>query len=250
MNPFYRICRFHAALTLAVVVWVQSALADGPKPRFDKGVEFIVKTVEQFPVVAIADLPACDELHRFLRTLVRSPEFGRKVRNIVVDFGNPLFQPVVDRYLLDGELVPGSVLRHVWEDTTESPGLAWDSPVYAEFFDTLHALNLGLPREQRLRVILADSPVSWRKIQTSEQWFTLRGQPREGALAAAVKDVLEQHERALVIAAAAHLYRRSSGAGSNARTLIERAEPGKFFLVLPQTRFGPGNLYKEIELRE
>jgi hypothetical protein len=68
-------------------------------------------------------------------------------------------------------------------------------------------VNLGLPKEQRLRVILADAPISWRKIQTTEQWLNLRRQPREETLAAAVEDILGQHERALVISAGVHLYR-------------------------------------------
>src|SRR5215470_12212376 len=221
MNPVVRdlaVCTF--ILTFALTVRREGALSDGPNPTFSDGVEFVVKSFDQFPIVAIADLPGCVEFHRFLRTLIESPAFGQKVHNIIVDFGNPLLQPVLDRYLIDGELMPDSVLRHIWDDTTESPDLTWDSPLYAELFDTIRAVNLGLPKEQRLRVTLADAPISWRKIQTKEQWLNLRGQPREDALASAVEDILGQQARALVISAAVHLYRNSRPA-SNARALVE-----------------------------
>lgn len=142
------------ALTIILSVRAQPVPEGAPNAKFTGGIEFVVKTFDQFPIVAIADLPACDEFHRFLRTLIASPEFGRKVHNIIVDFGNPLFQAVLDRYLMDGELMPSSVLRHVWDDTTESPDLTWDSPLYAEFFDTIRAMNLRLRRERRLRVVL------------------------------------------------------------------------------------------------
>ena len=242
-----RVCAF--ILTFVLTVRGQAVLSDGPNPKFNGGVEFVFKAFDQFPIVAIADLPGCDEFHRFLRTLVESPAFGQKVHNIIVDFGNPLLQPVLDRYLIDGELMANSVLRHVWDDTTESPDLTWDSPLYSELFDTIRAVNLGLPKEQRLRVTLADAPISWRKVQTKEQWLNLRGQPREDALATAVEDVLGQHERALVISAGVHLYRNSRPA-SNARALVEKVAPGTFFLVLPQGRFGAGDSYKEVERRE
>ena len=250
MNRLFRDLPVYAfALTLVLTAHAQSALSSDPNPKFTGSVEFIVKAFDQFPIVGIADLPACDEFHRFLRTLVQSTAFRQKVHNIIVDFGNPLLQPVLDRYLINGELMPNSVLRSVWDDTTESPELTWDSPVYAEFFDAVRAVNLGLPKEQGLRVTLADAPISWRKIQTKEQWLNLRGQPREDALATAVEDILGQHERALVISAAVHLYRNSKPA-SNARALVERVAPGTLFLVLPQARFGAGDSYKEVERRE
>jgi hypothetical protein len=250
MNRLFRILPVYAlALTLVLTVRGQAVPSDRPNPKFTGDVDFIVKTFGQFPIVAIADLPACDEFHRFLRTLVQSRAFSQKVHYIIVDFGNPVLQSVLDRYLLEGELMPNSVLRHVWDDTTESPGLTWDSPLYAEFFDAVRTVNLGLPKEQRLRVTLGDAPISWRKIQTKEQWLTLRGQPREDALATAVEDILGQNQRALVISAGEHLYRNSRLA-SSARALIEKHAPGKLFLVLPQARFGPGDSYKEVERRE
>jgi hypothetical protein len=225
------------------------ALQEPANPIFSSGVEFVVKTFDRYPVVAVSDLPGCDELHRFLRTLVRSPEFTSKVHSVIVDFGNPIYQQVVDRYVLDGELVSRSLLRRVWDDTTESPNLTWDSPVYAEFFDTIHAVNLSLPKEQKVRVILADAPVSWRNIHSRQEWVALREQPREEALATKITDALQQNERALVISSASYLYRNVS-AVPNARTIIERAWSGKVFVILPQTRFGAGKQYEESERRE
>jgi hypothetical protein len=225
------------------------ALQEPANPTFSSGVEFVTKTFDQYPVVAVADLPGCDELHRFVRTLVRSPDFTSKVHSVIVDFGNPIYQQLVDRYLLDGELVSRSLLRRVWDDTTESPNLTWDSPVYAEFFDTIHLVNLSLPKKQRVRVILADAPVSWRNIHSRQEWLALRGQPREEELAAKIKDVLQQNERALVISSALHLYRSGSSV-PNARAIIEGSLPGKVFVILPQTRFGIEDQYEGTERRE
>ena len=237
------------ALLLAATAGAQSNLPSGSDPKPEDGVGFVLRMFERKPIVAIADLPGCEELHRFLRTLVQTSDFRLKVGTIVVDFGNPALQPLIDRYVLDGELVPESVLRHVWDDTTESPNLTWDSPVYAQFFDAVRAANLAAPKEKRIRVVLGDAPILWRKVQTTEQWLAFTGQAREQALAERLNEVLNKQQRALVIAARSHLL-RTPGETMNAYALIEKAHPGQVFVVVPQSRFGARDMYKQIEARE
>lgn len=237
-----------AALLFGATVWAQSNLPPGHDVAPADGVEFVLKMFDRYPIVAITDLPGCAELHQFLRALVRAPEFRSKVSTIVVDFGNPLLQPVIDRYVVDGELVPDSVLRHVWDDTAESPNLTWDSPVYAQFFDAVRAINLVTPKQSRIRVVLGDAPIVWRKVQTRPQWRAFTGQTREQALGERISQILTDKRRALAIAAASHLL-RSQAEITNARALIEKAHPGQIITVVPQGRFGAGDLYKLIEAR-
>jgi uncharacterized protein (TIGR03435 family) len=221
--------------------WSQPALPAGADPQPVDGIDFVLRAFEKYPIVAIGDLPGCEEFHDFVRALVRTRAFPSKVNDIVVDFGNPLYQPLVDRYVLEGELTPREVLRHVWDDTTESPFLTWDSPVYAEFFDALRAINLNLPKDKRIHLILADAPISWRKIESRQQWLDLRGAAREQALASRIGEILSKQRRALVIGKASHFYRGSQ---------VERAIRGQMISILPQGRFGAGDTYKLIESRE
>jgi hypothetical protein len=241
-----------AALLFAAFVarvWAQPSLPSGHDLQPTDGVEFVLKMFDRYPIVAITDMPGCQELHQFLRTLVQSPDFRSRVSTIIVDFGNPLLQPVIDRYVLNGELVPESVLRHVWDDTTESPDLTWDSPVYAQFFDAVRTVNLVTPKEKRIRVVLGDAPIRWRTVQTKQQWLALTGRAREQALADRVTEVLTHEQRALVVGAPSHLLRRQALI-VNARALVEEARPGQFLAVMSQTRLGGGDLYRRIEARE
>jgi hypothetical protein len=236
-------------ITFGGNAWAQDRPPAGADLQPTNGVTFVLDTFDRYPIVAITDMPGCEELHQFLRTLVQAPAFRSKVHTVVVDFGNPLLQPVIDRYVLDGKLVPASVLRRVWDDTTESPNLTWDSPVYAQFFDAVRTINLLTPKEQRIRVVLGDAPIVWRNVQTRQQWLAFAGPGREEALAGKLTEVLTHEQRALVIAAPSHLLRNRTDI-VNARALIERVHPGQIFTVMPQTRLGPGDLYKRIEARE
>lgn len=251
MNRFQSyLCVCLIAAMIGPAAEAQAQLPSGQDPHPEDGVAFVLKAFDRSPVVAVADLPGCEALHRFLRRLIQAPEFRQKTRSIVVDFGNSIFQPVIDRYVLNGELVPADVLRHVWDDTTESPNLTWDSPVYTQFFDAVRTINLTLPKEGRIRVVLADAPILWRKVQTRDQWLAFAGQAREEALAEKVNELLNQHQSALVISARPHLLRTSSATPMNARALVENAHPHQILVVVPQSRFGGRDLYKQIEARQ
>src|SRR5207249_7620718 len=61
--------------------------------------------------------------------VIRDPEFSRKVNDIVIEFGNPLYQTVLDRFV-DGDDVPYAELSKVWQMTTQRGNGVWDSPVF------------------------------------------------------------------------------------------------------------------------
>src|SRR5260370_32942687 len=77
-------------------------------------------------------------------------------------------QAVVNRYLQEGELTPRGVLRRVWDDTTRSVDLTWDSPVYEQFFDAVRSVNAGLQSDKKVHVVLADAPIDWTRVKQKE----------------------------------------------------------------------------------
>src|SRR5260370_9327909 len=64
------------------------ALQEPAIPVFSSGVEFVIKTFDQYPMVAFAVLSWSDELHGFLRALVLSPVFTSRFHTIIVVLGN------------------------------------------------------------------------------------------------------------------------------------------------------------------
>ena len=62
--------------------------------------------------------------------LIREPRFAEAVDDIVVEFGNALYQDVIDRFTA-GEDVPYDELRNVWQNTTVS-NTVWDRPIYED----------------------------------------------------------------------------------------------------------------------
>lgn len=134
--------------------------------------------------------------------LILSPAFRAKVRLIVVESGNSLYQPILDRYI-QGDDIPRADVAQVWRNTTQ-PGGA-DSEVYEEFFAAVRAENSSLPSNERLRVVAGDPPIDWQRVHGRsdiDPFFLRRDFPVSLGLTAVSKG-----EKALVIYGSAHVAR-------------------------------------------
>jgi len=203
-----------------------------------KAADFVIQTLDRYPLIGLGDVHTCLEFHQFLHELVRDPRLPEKVNDIVVEFGNPLFQAAIDHYVLNGEDVPRDERKGAWENTA----MGWSisaSPIYEYFFDLVRDVNAKLPREKRMRVILGDAPLDFTHVRKDPatalaKFVTSREAPisaiREAALAASVHRVLAQGHRGLIICGSGHLRKNSRFPGT-ARQLIDQQDPGKFYYL-------------------
>src|SRR6266567_4667866 len=99
--------------------------------------------------------------------LIRHPDFPNKARLIVVEWGNSLYQSILDRYLR-GEGVPLTELQQVWRNQTQVA--SWDSSIHAEFFAAVREVNRKLPSPKQLRVLAGDPPIDWTRVQTRAEY--------------------------------------------------------------------------------
>jgi hypothetical protein len=100
--------------------------------------------------------------HAFLRLLIRDPRFTAVANDIVVEFGNSLYQDVVDRWVR-GEDVPEASVQRAWSYTTVGKGGWGNDPIYPSFYREVRAVNATLPKERQLRLVLGDPPVDWER---------------------------------------------------------------------------------------
>ena len=167
-------------------------------PDESAGIDGIARTL--ISAFDQADIVALGETHQWrldtdLRiAVVRHPDFAKKVRSIVVEFGSTTEQSTLDRYIR-GENVSRAQLEQVWKTTTQAANGVWDSPVYAEFFAAVRDVNSRLPADARIRVFGGDpGPGDNRSRETA-------------AVSVLKEQVLQKHGKALVIYGAAHFYR-------------------------------------------
>ncbi len=119
----------------------------------------VVDALRKSPIVALGEVHGNEQCQQFRLALLRDIRVTVLVNDIVVEFGNAKYQDVVDSFV-GGRDVGDAELRHVWQDTTQISGV-WDRPMYGDFFHAVRDLNLSLPQNRKLRLLLGDPPVDW-----------------------------------------------------------------------------------------
>jgi hypothetical protein len=167
----------------------------------------IAEAFRSHPIVALDEDHHNELEHTFLLSLIDDPRFSAAVDDIVVEFGNAKYQPLVDRFI-NGEDLPVGELRQVWQDTTV-PGDTWDVPVYERFYREVRTVNAALPTEARLRVILGDPPIDWTAVNNVDDYNRWGNERDTHAAAVIQREVLDKNRRGLVIYGGLHLQRQN-----------------------------------------
>ncbi|MEN3615748.1 hypothetical protein AAH979_40420 [Plantactinospora sp. ZYX-F-223] len=176
-------------------------------------------------IVAIGDIHEQQEHHDALQTLLLDPRLPGVVNDIVVEFGNALYQPTMDRFVA-GHAVEDRDLRLVWRNTTQSPVSTWDAPMYEQFFRTVRATNRPLPEPKKIRVLLGDPPIDWTRVTTRDDLLPF--QDRDGHLVSVAKrQVVDKGRRALICYGSRHVMH-----GGDPVAQIEQMTGQRLYVIL------------------
>ena len=128
--------------------------------KMQDAVQDVIGAFKSANLVAVGERHWAREDSEFRLKLIRNPAFAQTVTDIVIEFANPLYQDLLDRYV-NGEVVLSTDVRRIWQDTTQ-PG-AWDSPVYEDFLSAVRQVNAVLAAGRRIRVLAGDQPIDWSR---------------------------------------------------------------------------------------
>jgi hypothetical protein len=171
----------------------------------------IIEAFRSHDVVALGEGDHGNEQgHAFRLSLIRDPRFPVVVNDIVVEAGNALYQDVMDRFIR-GEDVSEQSLRRVWQNTTQ-PFTTFDSPIYEEFYRAVRSVNMSIPRERQLRVLLGDPPVDWDHVRSPAdlgEWKSAMAHRDSHPADLIKRDVLPKHRHALMIHGDMHFQRKN-----------------------------------------
>jgi hypothetical protein len=206
-------------------------------------VDALLALFAETPVVAFGEHHGSAPEHQVLQALVCDPRFADTVDTVVVEFGNPRFQAVLDRYVAGDEVPPGE-LAAVWQETTQRRSGVWNDPVYRQFFAVVRSTNRGRGPEEQVRVLAGDPPIDWATITDTEDCdqqdpSCLEHWDREEHYVDVVRREVLAHDRtALLIAGAGHMTRRlEPGPPPSIPQALDAAHPGSVTIVLTHEQF-------------
>lgn len=183
-----------------------AATAPGGQAHPQDATAAMIQAISSHQVVMFGETHGNKQEYEWLCQLVRDPRFAEQTDDIVVEFGNSLYQKTVDRYIA-GENVPLAQVQKGWRNVIGAVGPV--SPVYGELYKAIRESNLERRDGHKIRLLLGDPYGDWDKINNAEDLGPYLGH-REQWYAQVVKDeVLAHHHRALLIMGAGHFARRS-----------------------------------------
>ncbi len=197
----------------------------------------LIASFESANLVALGERHWAREDAEFRLKLIRDPAFAQTVTDVVVEFANPFYQDLLDRYM-NGEAVPSAVLRRIWQDTTQ-PG-AWDSPVYEDLLHAVRKVNAVLPEAKRLRVLAGDQFIDWSRSPQPR----LNDERGNSAASVIEREVLNRGRKALVLFGSAHVYRNRP---ATIVDILQYNPKARWFVVVPAGGPDLSNVFSGVE---
>ncbi|PYV67790.1 MAG: hypothetical protein DMG96_38310 [Acidobacteria bacterium] len=204
-----------------------------PSPKNASAV--VLEAFETHDIVMLGEIHWNKQEYEWLQSLIAKSEFADRVDDVVMEFGNSLYQKSVDRFVA-GEAVPIEEVQRAWRNTL---GLGDPPPIYGDLYKTVRKTNMRRHGKHQMRVLCGDPYIDWDKVKTKDDIGPFLGH-RDQWYAQVVKDeVLAKHHRAFLIAGAGHFLRgQHPSAWATAPSYIEpelRRAGAKTFLIVAGT---------------
>ena len=208
------------------------------QPRLENADSAMIQLFQTHDIVMLGEVHDSEQEYQWLCKLVKTPGFSDHVDDIVVEFGNPLYQKTVDRYVA-GEDVPFDEVQKAWRNMVADTEPV--SPVYGWLYKAVREANMDHPGKRGIRLLMGSPPGDWSKIKNTANLAPYEAE-REQWYANVVKtEVLAKHHRALLIMGAGHFLR-----GHNQALRLELAMQQHRDVPIDQAQLGPGYIEREL----
>lgn len=174
------------------------------QPRLQNAASAMIRLFQTHDVVMFGEVHDSEQEYTWLCKLVKTPGFSDQVDDIVVEFGNGLYQKTVDRYVA-GQDIPFNEVQGAWRNMLGDVLPA--SPEYGWLYKAVREANLEHPGKRGIRLVMGSPPVDWDKIKNSADLAPYESEREKWYVHAVKTEVLTKHHHALLIMGAGHFLR-------------------------------------------
>jgi hypothetical protein len=191
-------------LYAATFLFLTPTCTSQSNPKPEEATTAVLHAFETHNVVIFGEIHGNKQEYEWLTSLIATPEFADRVDDIVMEFGNSLYQKSVDRYVA-GEDVPVEQVEKAWRNTVGSIGPP--SPISGWIYKAVRETNLKRRGKHQMRVLCGDPYIDWDKVKTREDIAPYLGHRDEWFTQVVKDEVLAKHHRALLIMGWGHFLR-------------------------------------------
>ncbi|HZR64481.1 MAG TPA: hypothetical protein VFA85_04990 [Terriglobales bacterium] len=209
------------------------------QPRPEDATHVMTQLFDRHNIVLFGEIHSSKQEYEWLCKLVKTPGFADHVDDVVVEFGNALYQKDVDQYVA-GDDVPFDQVEKAWRNMIVSVPPV--SPVYGWFYRAVREANLHSHDKHRIRLLMGSPSADWDKIKTEQDLTPYESQREQWYLHVVKDEVLARHHRALLIMGAMHFLRGWDQVLQD-ETLEQQHRPVP---AVDLKRLGPGHIEHEL----
>jgi hypothetical protein len=203
------------------------------EPKVENATKAMIEAISTHQIVMFGETHANKQEYEWLCELVKTPAFAERVDDIVVEFGNSLYQKSVDGYIA-GKNVPFQQVQRAWRNVIGAVGPV--SPVYGWFYEAVRESNLQHRGQHKIRLLLGDPYGNWDKINNAEDLGPYVGHRDQWYAQVVKNEVLAHHHHALLIMGAGHFLRR--GGPGEVEQVIRAGGEQPYLVVLGTNAVG------------
>lgn len=196
-------------------------------------IEYFSEALKTHQVVFIGEKHSVRQMYELYAEIVESPRIRGQLDDVFIEVLSSFHQGLLDRYLLDLETMSLEDLAPTWRDV---PGVilsSGDDMASYGLIEKLRAVNEGLPRSERIRLLGGDSNLDWSAVANRRDWATVLNRRDRRFLEVIWDEVLDQDRRAIAILGRGHVKRVDPSPPNwiNLVELVEKRSPGAIHVV-------------------
>src|SRR5579859_3552695 len=198
----------------------------------------MIRLFQTHDIVMFGEVHDSEQEYEWLCKMVKTPGFAGHVDDIVVEFGNTLYQKTVDRYVA-GEDVPFDEVQKAWRNMVADAEPV--SPVYGWLYKAVREANMEHPGKRGIRLLMGSPPGDWSKIKNSADLAPYEAEREQWYAQVVKEEVLAKHHHALLIMGAGHFLR-----GHDQALQFELAAQHHRVVPIDRAHLGPGNIERDL----
>jgi len=214
-------CSWVAVAVVVGIVSASHAPAQCKTSDYGASADSVAAVFDSHQFVLIGSTHGGEKQQDFLLCLLSRPAFQNRVTDVLVEWANPVYQGLVDRYLLQLDEVPSDSLRLVWFDT-DAPHLWARLPLIPQFYAAVRAINEKLPLERRIRVLGGCEPIDWSKVRTTADVASCSFKNNWAAHVITEHFATDPKRRLLVVYGEGHIYHNGGNMMGNLGVSLAR----------------------------
>lgn len=209
------------------------------QPKLENAAAAMMHLFQTHDIVMLGEVHDSKQEYEWLCRLVKTPGFSSRVDDIVVEFGNPLYQKTVDRYVA-GQDVPFDEVQNAWRNMIADVEPV--SPVYGWLYQAVREANLQHPGQRGIRLLMGSPPGDWNKIKTTADLAPYEAEREQWYAQVVKQEVLAKHHHALLIMGAWHFLRGHEQALQDELASEQHREASP----VDRARLAPGYIEREL----